>query len=83
MDNGVQDDRKDSVKYDYPKTVIQPINQPTATYETVSLHEEDPSETATKTSSDVAVPVYSEARDTHSDPRLQYNPAYTKTTDQS
>ena len=73
-DNGVQADRKDSVKYEYPKTVVQPINQPIATYETVPLHEEDTSETATRISSDVAGPVYSEARDTHGDPRLLYNP---------
>ena len=35
-DNDVQGDRKDSVKYEYPMTVIQP-NQPVAPYETATL----------------------------------------------
>ena len=84
-DNGTQGERKDSVKYKYPNTVIQPINQPTVTYETVSLHDEE--DLSEKTTSDIITnPVYSEVRDSHdssNDPRLQHNPAYSKTTNQS
>ena len=75
----VQGDRKDSVRYEYPTTVVQP-NQPTVTYETVSLHEENVSETATSNR------VYSEVcNPPHDDPQLKHNPAYwsSKTTDQS
>ena len=82
--NGVQGDRKDSVKYEYPTTAVQPDQVPAVTYETVSLHEEDASETATKTSTDIGNPVYSEVRmqNLRDDLQLEHNPAY-KTTDQS
>ena len=77
--------RKDKAKYEYPTTVIQP-NQPTATYETVSLHEESES-VGYKENSDTT-PVYSEVGNPHtvSDPQLQRNPAYnfhSETTDHS
>ena len=70
-DNGVQDNRKDSLKYEYC-TVVK-TNQPTATYETVSIREEDASETASKTSLDKPLtnPIYSEVSDLHSDPQLE------------
>ena len=84
--NGVQGDRKDSVRYEYPTTVVQPDQLPAVTYETVSLHEEDASETASETNTDIANPVYSEVRDhtsnSRGDPQLEHNPSY-KTTDQS
>ena len=50
LDNGVQGNRKEPVKYDYPTTVIKP-KQPVAAYETVKVHEEAKSEMAQKTSS--------------------------------
>ena len=73
------------MKYEYPNTVIQPINLPTVTYETVSLHDEE--DLSEKTGSDIITnPVYSEVLDSHDpsdDPALQHNPAYAKITDQS
>ena len=53
-DNDLQGKRKDSVKYEYPMTVIQP-NQPVAPYETVALHKEAESETVSETNSNKAV----------------------------
>ena len=82
-DNDVQGNRKDSVNYEYPMTVIQP-NQPVALYETVALHKEAESEASSQTSS-VARP-YSEPVNRHKDPQLEHNPAYlmtSETTDQS
>ena len=64
-DNGTQGDRKDSMKYEYAR-VTQP-NQPTVTYETVSLHEEDGTRSSNKAA---ASNVYSEPGDLHSDPQL-------------
>ena len=89
-ENDVLDDKKDTLKYDYPTAVVHP-NQPVATYETVSLHKEDGSDTAYKaTNSDETTfsnPVYSEVHNPHTgDPQLQPNPAYNKysrTTDHS
>ena len=67
------EDRKDSLKYDYPTTIIQP-KQPIASYETVSLHEEDASEAATsKTNDKPSAPVYSEVSDPHGDVQLEHN----------
>ena len=78
-DNDVLGNKKDTVKYDYPTTVIQP-NQAVATYETVSLHEEDGSDAAhkeTNSNETYTNPVYSEVQNPHTgDPQLQYNPAY-------
>ena len=75
----MQADRKDSVKYEYPTTIIQP-NQPTNMYESVSVHdhEEDASETTSKTNSNetFANPVYCEASNPHGDLQLQPNPSY-------
>ena len=76
------DDKKDTLKYDCPTAVVHP-NQPIATYETVSLLEEDGSDTAyKKANSDKTTfsnPVYSEAHKPHAgDPQLQPNPAYNK-----
>jgi len=79
----VQDNnRKDSVKYEYPTTVIQP-NQPTATYESIPLHEKDVFEKAPETTSNKNS-VYSEiSRPVNGDPSLQHNPAYSETTIQN
>ena len=57
------------------------LNQPVATYETVSLHKEDGSDTAHKnTNSDETTfsnPVYSEVHNLNAgDPQLRPNPAY-------
>ena len=63
------------MKYDYATTVIQP-KQPVASYETVSLHEEDVSESAaSKTNLDKSsAPVYSEVSNPHSNVQSEYNP---------
>ena len=74
-DNGVESNRKDSMKYDYATTVIQP-KQPVASYETMSLHEEDVSESAaSKTNLDKpSAPVYSEVSNPHSNLQLEHDP---------
>ena len=53
------------MKYEYV-TVTQP-NKPTATYETVSFHEEDGTRSSNKAATSNA---YSEPGDLHSDPEL-------------
>ena len=68
----MEDSRKDSLKYDYPTTVIQP-KQPIASYETVSLHKEDTPEAVTSMDKPSA-PVYSEVSNAHSDVQLEQNP---------
>lgn len=66
--------------YEYPTTVIQP-NQPTVTYESVSLHEEDVSERAPNSNKNT---VYCEvSRPVNDDPPLKQNPAYSETTIQN
>ena len=60
--SGVQNDREDSVRYDYPTSVEQP-NQLTGTYESVWLHEEQYASPA-------------ETSDLQDDPQLLCNPAY-------
>ena len=88
-DNGVQGNRKEPVKYDYPTTVIKP-KQPIAAYETVKVHEEAKSEMAQKTSSTktFASSICTEASNPHNNSKLQNNPMYvhvtsTETTNQS
>ena len=84
------DDKKDTLKYDCPTAVVH-SNQPIATYETVSLHKEDGSDTADKKANSYETtfsnPVYSEVHNPHTgDAQLQPNPAYNKysgTTDHS
>ena len=81
-------DRKDSVKYEYPTTVIRPTDQSTATYETVhaSIHEEDASQTVPKTDTDKPYSSPVEVNSPRSDAQLQHNPAYhvpSETTNQS
>ena len=75
-DNDVLGDKKDTLKYDYPTAVIQ-RNQPVATYETISLHEEDGSDAAHKETEIYTNPVDSKVQNPHTgDPHLQPNPAY-------
>ena len=58
--------------YEYPTTVIQP-SQPGATYESVSLHEENAASEMNSNKS-LASPVDPQLN--HSSPQLQHNPSY-------